>query len=330
MKLVVCVPQPESDAFFPPSTRAALEELASVEWREPSDVAAESDFAAVLGTADAVVTGWGFPRLDARRLALAPRLQLVMHSASSLRALVSEDFWRTGIPVSQAGAAMSSAVAELSLTFTLALLRRVHRLDNALRSGADWATARSVPRAQEIAGARIGVVGASRTGRRYVELCQALGAEIAIYDPYVEVGDPLAAAVTTLPELLAVSDVVAIHAPATDETHGLIGAEQLRLIRDGGLIVNTARPSILDLDALYVEVAAGRLDAALDVFDAEPLPVDDRWRALPNVLLTPHLGGATAQSRRRAGEIVVAEIRRHLAGEPLQYAVSQAESERMA
>lgn len=150
-----------------------------------------------------------------------------------------------------------------------------------------------------------------------------------VYDPYVAETDPLGPLCVALPELLASSDVVALHAPATEETRGLIGAAEIAAIRDGGLFVNTARPTIVDMDALYDAVASGRIDAALDVFDAEPLPGGDRWRALPNVLLTPHLAGATADSRRRAGRIVVDEVRRHLRGEPLVHALSRADLERM-
>lgn len=329
-RLHVCVAPPEVDAFFPAATRTDLAALGTVTWGTPQDVADPAAFAAVLGEVDVLVTAWGFPRLDAERLAAAPRLRLVAHAASSLRALTSDAFWAAGIPVTQAGAAMAPAVAELSLTFTLALLRRTHRLDHALRTGQDWAAARDVPRAREIAGARVGVVGASRTGRRYVELCRALGADVRVHDPYLPADDPLHAVATDLDTLVATSDVVAVHAPATAETHGLLDAARLAAIPDGGAVVNTARSSIVDDDALHAEVASGRLDAALDVFDEEPLPTTDRWRALPNVLLTPHLGGATADSRRRAGRIVVDEVRRHLAGLPLQHAVTREQAGRMA
>lgn len=255
-----------------------------------------------------LVTAWRFPRLDAARLALAPDLRFVMHAASSLHWLVSDDFWATGLPVSQAGAAMAPAVAELSLGFTLSLLRRTHRHDHALHSGQSWETAIGTERPREISGARIGVVGASRTGRRYIDMCRALGADVRVHDPYVRPDDPLATLTTGLRDLLATSDVVALHAPATPETHGMIGADEIAAMRDGTRFVNTSRPSLVDMDALFDAVASGRIDAALDVFDSEPLPVDDRWRGLPNVLLTPHIAGATADSRQRAGRIVVEEI----------------------
>ncbi|WP_020389267.1 hydroxyacid dehydrogenase [Kribbella catacumbae] len=328
-RLLVCVPAAETDAFFPPATQNALEKLGDVVRREPVDLLKPEAFQEALNGVEVLITGWGFPRLDGAHLALAPQLRFVMHSASSLRALISDAFWNSGIPVSQAGAAMAPAVAELSLTFTLSLLRRTHRLDHALRSGQGWQQARRIERARELGQARIGVIGASRTGRSYVAACQALGAEVQLYDPHLSPDDPLSSLSVTLPQLLATSDVVAVHAPATAETAGMIGAGEIAALPDGAAVVNTARSSILDMDAMFEAVASGRIDAALDVFDLEPLPEADRWRSLPNVLLTPHLAGATRESRWRAGWIVVDEIRRYLAGEPLQHAVSRADFERM-
>ncbi|MDI2033734.1 hydroxyacid dehydrogenase [Paenarthrobacter nitroguajacolicus] len=329
LKILLSVPEAEFDSFFPPSTLAALAELGHVTVVPPEALQSSKAFAEVAEDVEIAITAWGFPRLDATHLALAPKLRCVLHAASSVHFLVSEDFWEAGIPISQSGAAMAPAVAELSLTFTLALLRRVERLDHSLRSGRTWEDARMAPRAREISGACIGVVGASRTGRRYIEACTALGAEVRVYDPYLSADDPLARLSTSLEKLCAASDVVAVHAPQTPETRGLIGRDQLALLQDGTAFVNTARSTIVDMDALYAEVSSGRIDAALDVFDLEPLPIDDRWRSLPNALLTPHIAGATVDSRRRAGQIVVDELRRFLAGEPLEHAVTRTDLEKM-
>ncbi|MBT2896662.1 hydroxyacid dehydrogenase [Streptomyces sp. McG3] len=329
IRILLSVPAAEREAFFPPPTLHALAALGEVTECEPAALHDADRFRRALDGVHVLVTAWGFPRLDADRLRLAPDLRFVMHAASSIQWLVNDDFWATGLPVSQAGAAMAPAVAELSLGFTLSLLRRTHRHDHALRSGHNWATAAGTGRAREISGARIGVVGASRTGRHYIRMARALGAEVRVHDPYVPPGDPLAASTVGLRELMETSDVVAVHAPATPETHGMIGADEIAAMRDGTRFVNTARPSIVDMDALFDVVASGRIDAALDVFDHEPLPVDDRWRGLPNVLLTPHLAGATSDSRQRAGQIVVDEIRRHLAGEPLEHALTREDLARM-
>ncbi|WP_026555167.1 hydroxyacid dehydrogenase [Arthrobacter sp. 35W] len=328
-RILLSIPPAEVDAFFPPQTREALGALGDVVEVDPASLASLEAFGQATADARIIVTGWGFPRLTQAHLDLAPELAFVVHSASSIHGLVSDDFWASGLPISQSGAAMAPAVAEMSLTFTLSLLRRTQRLDHAMRSGASWADARTISRSREIAGARVGVIGASRTGRSYIAACQALGAEVRIYDPYLDPTDPLAAHAVGLQELLGTSEVVAVHAPETPETIGMLGAREIAAMADGTLFVNTARSTIVDMDALYEAVEAGRIDAALDVFDVEPLPEQDRWRSLPGALLTPHLGGATVESRRRGGQIVVDEIRRHLAGEPLQHSLTRVQLERM-
>lgn len=318
---VMCVAEPERSAFFPPEMMRRLKSLCDLRIVDREGLDEHDRFAAVMKDASVAITSWGFPAWTADRLAAAPRLGLVMHSGASVRFFATAALWESDVRVSQAGDAMAPAVAEISLAFTLALLRRLPSLDHALRTGASWDRARGARRGSEISGSTIGVVGASRTGRSYIEKCRALGADIRIYDPYLDAGDPLAAFAVPFEDLLAMSDAVALHAPSTPETAGMLGREQLALMRDDGLLVNTARSALVDMNALYDEAASGRIDVALDVYDIEPLPQQDRWRALPNVLLTPHLGGATAQSRRRAGEIVLSEIDRFLSGKPLVHEV---------
>lgn len=327
--ILLSVPPSELPVLFPARTRELLGELASdLRIISPAELHDRSVFAETMRDIDIAIVAWGFPRLDAERLASAPRLRLVMNAASSVRALVSEELWARRIPVSQAGDAMAPAVAELSLTMTLALLRRVGRMDHALRTGRDWETARAIPRAREISGARIGVVGASRTGRRYIDLVRALGAEVLVSDPYVPSDDPLHAAVTPLDELVERCDVIALHAPATAETTSLLNAERIAAMRPGTAVINTARASLVDDDALYAAAKAVTIDVALDVYDPEPVPTADRWRELPNAILTGHVGGATVQSRERAGLIAVDEVRRYVNAQPLAHEVTRADLER--
>lgn len=323
--LLVSISPAERAAFFPTSAEHALRSVATDIRVVAPDALATSD----LARTELAVVAWGFPRLDEEMLSRMPNLRLVVNAASSVRSLVSDAFWASGIPITQAGAAMSPAVAEMSLTLTLSLLRRAHRMDHALRSGRPWDDARTIDRAREISGAVVGVIGASRTGREYIRMCRALGAEVRVYDPYLPPDDELAAAAVDLDVVLSDSDVVAIHAPATAETAGMIGEAELAMMRDGAAFVNTARSSLIDMDALFHHVSSGRIDAALDVFDAEPLPTDDRWRALDNVLLTAHVSGATAESRARAGAIVADEITRFLAGQELRHHVTRESLERM-
>lgn len=321
----VAINEPERSRFFPPETLGQLEQLGEVRIVDEVKRTDVARYAAELTDTDVVVTAWDCPPLTSSVLASAPRLMLMVNAASSVKKLVTPESWRRGVRVTQAGDAMAPAVAEAALTLSLALLRRVHRYDHWLRTGKPWTESIHDVFGREINGSVVGVVGASRVGRAYISMAQALGARVLVYDPYLTDADADALDVTRmgLPDLMQSSNIVSLHAPLTAETEQMIGRQELRSLRDGAGLVNTARPRLVELDALYTEVASGRIDAALDVHELEPLPEMNRWRQLPNALLTPHLGGKTIQSRRRAGQIVIDEIRRLLAGEPLHHEISE-------
>nr|WP_236719206.1 hydroxyacid dehydrogenase [Wenjunlia vitaminophila] len=279
--------------------------------------------AAALPGARVLITSWGAPRIDADLLAAADQLTLIAHTGSAVAPYVTEDVFRRGVTVTQAGDAMARSVAEVALAFTLTLLHRIHRFDHALHAGADWDAATDAPPRHEISGATIGVIGASRTGRAYIDLVRALGADVTVTDPYLtpERASRLGARLLPLDDLLRRSRIVAVHAPATPDTHHLLDARRLALLPDGAGLVNTARSWLVDERALLAELGTGRIDAAIDVFDQEPLPTDHPLRTLRNVLLTPHQAAATTECRQRLGETATADVLRHLGGEQPLHAV---------
>jgi phosphoglycerate dehydrogenase-like enzyme len=308
LRVLVSVPPGLRRQFFPdPGPLLSLGEVRLLDGHR--------ELAEALPGTEVLVTGWGTPPLTAGLLDRAPELRLVAHTGASVKPLVTDELWARGIQVTQAGAGMARSVAEVATAFTLALLHRTHRFDRALRGGSSWAAAERAPQRHEILGCPIGVIGASRTGRAYIDLARALGADVRVADPFFEDA-------VELDELLATSRVVTVHAPALPETRHLLGPRELALMPDGAGLVNTARSWLVDEAALLAELRTGRLDAALDVFDEEPLPVDHPFRALPNVLLTPHQAAGTAEGRRRQGDIVVAEIERLTVGRPLEHAVT--------
>ncbi|MGW2658414.1 hydroxyacid dehydrogenase [Streptomyces sp. NPDC001478] len=321
-RVVVAVPPGLRGQFFTDAVWRELERAARlVVVDDHRDRAA---VAAALPGARALITAWGAPKVDAALLDAGDRLELVAHTGSAVAPYVTEDVFRRGVRVTQAGDEMARPVAEVALAFTLALLHRVHRFDHALRSGLDWAAASEAPPRHEIHGSEIGVIGASRTGRAYIALVRAMGARVSVTDPFLSEADAreLGVASVTLETLLTHSRIVAVHAPVTEETHRMLGARQLALMPDGAGLVNTARSWLVDEDALLAELASGRLDAAIDVFDAEPLPVDHPFRSLPNVLLTPHQAAGSVECRQRLGTSAVDEVLRLLSGRPPAHAVT--------
>lgn len=271
----------------------------------------------VLVDADVLITGWNCPRLTAAVLDLAPRLRAVVHAAGSVKSLVSEALWERGVIVSSAADANAGPV----VAFTLAAITFAAK--GVLPAAAGYA--RGWPPFAERTGAdgrTVGVIGASRIGRRVVTALAAsdAGHRVLLTDPYVTAADAeaLGAELVTLPELCRRSGIVSVHAPELPETRGLLSAEMLKLIPDGGVVINTARGSLVDTQALARECGTGRLDAFLDVTDPEPLPPGHPLLALPNVLVTPHLAGAQGSEVRRLGEYAVAEVERLVRGEELR------------
>ncbi|WP_184736622.1 hydroxyacid dehydrogenase [Streptomyces netropsis] len=283
-----------------------------------------------LAAADVLITGWGTPALTEGVLASAPRLRAVVHAAGSVRELVTSTVWHRGIVVSSAAEANAGPVAD----YTYAAI--VLAAKKAIPAAAAYAT-NPKPAFLDREGAdgrTVGVIGASRIGRRVLARLRASDAKfrILLYDPCVTAREAagLGVELSGLDELCRASSIVTVHAPLLPETHRLLDAERLALIPDGGTVVNTARGALVDTDALTRECLAGRLDAILDVTQPEPLPVGHPLRKLPNVLLTPHIAGAQGSEVRRLGAYAVEEIGRLVRGEPLRGRVREEELSRLA
>jgi D-3-phosphoglycerate dehydrogenase len=219
-----------------------------------------------------------------------------------------------GIRVTRTLGATTTSVAELTVGLMLAAARGIPSLDRSVRAGS-W----SRPTALELAGRTLGLVGIGRIGQEVAVLARALGMEVIGHDP---VAVPSDVSMVTFDELVARSDVISIHAPLTEATRHLFGAEVLGRMRPSSILVNTARGGIVDEDALAVALTQGPLHAAaLDSFEREPLDATSPLRDLANVILTPHCGASTVEAVERAGVLAVEELRRGLEGAPLLFEV---------
>ncbi|MEX3105611.1 hydroxyacid dehydrogenase [Streptomyces sp. V2] len=287
--------------------------------------------ASALAEAEFLITGWGCPHLGAEALAAAPKLRAVLHAAGSVRSLVGDALWARGVSVSSAVTANAVPVAEYTLAMILLAgkdffsLRETYRRTHAQPTPAETAPIGNL-------GRRVGVIGASRVGRRLLELLRPFDFEVLLHDPYVDSGEAekLGARLMSLEELLTRSDIVSLHAPDIPETHHMLDRARLSLIPDGGVLINTSRGALVDHAALTDEVVAGRLTAILDVTEPEPLPAGSPLYTLPNVILTPHIAGSLGNELRRLGEIVVTEVERLTEGLPPAHEVRHADLARSA
>jgi D-3-phosphoglycerate dehydrogenase / 2-oxoglutarate reductase len=219
-----------------------------------------------------------------------------------------------GIPVLHAPGRNADGVAELTLALLLAVTRRLLPADRDVRRG-DVFKDGTIPyqrfRAWELSGRTVGLVGLGAVGRAARWRFEALAMEVVSFDPYSP-----EATHGSLDELLAEADVVSVHAPPTPETLAMFGAAQFEQMREGAVYLNTARAALHDLDALTAALTSGKLSGAgLDHFEGELLPTDHPLTAMDNVVLTPHIGGATHDTEAHHTQLIASDLQRLLAGE---------------
>ena len=215
-----------------------------------------------------------------------------------------------GIPVFNAPFANSRSVAELTMCEIVALLRGLLPKSMAMHAGV-WD--KSADGSREVRGKTLGIVGYGHVGSQVSVLAEALSMRVIFHDivPKLPLGNSRAC--RSLDELLRESDVVTLHVPATPATRGLIDEARLSIMRRGAMLINNARGSIVDLDALAEAVRDGRIaGAALDVFPQEPgssgQPFESQVRGLPNVILTPHIGGSTLEAQESIAKEVAGKL----------------------
>jgi glyoxylate reductase len=214
---------------------------------------------------------------------------------------------RRGVLVANTPDVLTEATAELAVALMLALSRRLCEGDRFLRSGERWEWAPTFMLGSTLRGQTLGIVGLGRIGSEVARLGRELGMRVV----YTARGGQRPAPYEWLPlaELLERSDVVSLHCPLLPETHHLIGWEELRAMRPGASLVNTARGPIVDEEALVEALAGGEIaGAALDVFEREP-EVHKGLLGLDNVVLTPHLGSATHETRTAMGMLCVSALK---------------------
>ncbi len=228
------------------------------------------------------------------------------------------------IPVFFAPARNAEAVAELTVGFMLSTIRRIHEVNHELRSGrlrfeggGDFMAAYHTYMGIELEGKTVGIVGFGAIGQRVARILRGFGCRVLAYDPYAPPAafEAVGAEPTELDPLLRECDLLTVHCPETVETTGLIHAERVRSLKKGVYVMNLARARILDEEALYEGLVAGRIAAAgLDVLTQEPVQPENRFAKLPNVCLLPHYGGNTRETVRRQSEMMVEAIEDYLAG----------------
>lgn len=251
----------------------------------------EQTVVAMVAEKDPVAIIVRYGKIGARVMDAAPSLKVISKHGSGIDVIDQNAAAERGIAVKAAVGANAAAVAEHAWALILACAKAVPQLNDRMRAGHwDKATHKSV----ELNGRTLGIVGLGEIGRRAALVGVALGMRVVAFDPYAKSVPDGVTRVDNLSQLYRESDVVSLHCPLTDDNRGMINRETLAQFKDGAMLVNTARGGLIDEPALAEALASGKLRAAgLDSFAVEPMPVPHPFQQIPNLILSPHIGGVS-------------------------------------
>lgn len=260
----------------------------------------------------------------------APLTQRILHLSPDLRLFVVcrggpvnvnvKAATEQGVTIAYTPGRNAAATAEHTIAMILCAIRGVAPADAALREGKwkgdyTWQTA-----GFELEAATVGLVGYGAIGHLVARALQGFGAKVLVYDPFAKISMDENVEQVSLEDLLARSNILSLHARDTPQSRGMIGRRQIAQLQRGSVVVNCARGSLLDYDALAEALGSGHLfAAAADVFPQEPIPRDSPLLSLKNFVMTPHIAGGTRQAAEKAATIAAEEVARYISGKPLRF-----------
>lgn len=312
---------------LPEPAVALLREAAEVRIDEREAAIPREDLLELVAGSDAVLTLLG-DRVDEELLdAAGPQLRCVANVAVGYDNVDVEAAERRGVVVTNTPGVLDDATADLTMALILAATRRITEGDRLVRSGREWNWGMGFMLGSSLQGRLLGIVGLGGIGKWVAQRARAFGMEIAYHQrnpAQAEVEAALGAKQMPLERLLAEADVISLHCPLTPETHHLIGAAELEAMKPSAVLINAARGPIVHEAALAEALAEGKIAAAgLDVYEHEPL-VEPRLLELDNVVLSPHLGSATVETRTAMAELAARNAISVLSGQgPLTPVTSQ-------
>ena len=252
-------------------------------------------------------------------------LKMIIRWGAGFDSVDIEAAGKNGVVVANTPGANAPAVSELAVMLMLAVGRHLIDHMDSLRKGV-WSKNTYINQSYTLNRKLVGIIGAGNIGRQTAKKAQAFGAEVQYYDPFrlsPEREQELGLRYVPLETLLKTSDVISLHVPLTDSNRHMIGAEEISQMKDGAILVNTARGGLVDDQALAEAVRSGKLEGAgLDVVENEPLKEDDSLLTTPGIVVTPHVGGGTADIGDEILPMLAKEIERVINGQMPEHAVN--------
>lgn len=329
MEILITIPQGViKDSFITPQALHKLEELGTVLCNPTDNQLTSKKLSEMIKDIDVLITGWGTAKIDEIILANADKLKIIAHTGGTVGNLVDECVYQKGIKVLSGNNIYAKSVAEGCLCYIISSLRQIERYVNIVREGG-WRE--DAFENKGLIGKKVGLVGFGAIAKYLVEMLHLFDTKTMVYSTYLSAEEAQAhgVAIASLDEIFETCDVISLHSSLTPKTQGMIGKELLSKIKQGALLVNTARGELIDEQELINQLKTGRFSAVLDVFTEEPLAYDNPLRTFPNVLPVPHMGGPTIDMRENVVISLSEDIRRFMNGEKMLNEITAAHSNRM-
>lgn len=287
----------------------------------------------LLKDAQVIFSGWRAPVMDETFLQACPNLEVFFYGAGSVKSIVTNSFWRRSIVLTNARAANAVAVAEFTLSQILFGLKHGWRMVRQVRRAKGWTQEMRQITVPGNYGTTVGLISLGAVARRVLEKLKQFDHMRLVYDPHASEEEVrrLGAEPCSLDELFKISDFVSLHTPSLEDTAGMIRGYHFDSMKAGATFLNTARGAVVN-EPEMIEVLKHRADltAILDVTKPGPPVPDSPLYEMENVVLTPHIAGVYQDECRRMGELIIEELRRYVANEPLQWAVTKESLKGMA
>lgn len=314
MKIYVAMPEGHiRNTFFTTHSKAVLDALGEVSYNPYDRQLTAEELRDILPGIDILIGGWGCTAITEEVLSKADALKIVAYTGGTVSGFATDAVYERGIIVLSGNQVFAESVAESNICYMMAMLRQVPKYNDLMRLGG-WKEPDYY--SEGLMDKTVGIVGYGMTSKYLVKMLTPFHCEIKIYSGHLtqEEAAQYGATLVSLDEIFETCDIISIQSSRTAATFHLVGEVQLKKMKDGALLVNTARGNIIDEEALIRELETGRIRAALDVYCKEPPATDNKLRYLPNVLTMPHMAGPTIDRRQHVTMALAKDIQAFIDG----------------
>lgn len=329
-KITVLVNKEFRNRVFGEKYYDMLRKMGEVKVYDRDDFSDEAYYLDFVKGSTVIVTSWDSPKIGKEILDNCPDLKAVIHGAGSIKPIISDAFIERKIRITNSAVAIGEGVAESALGFAISACKGFYTLNDDTKNGLWQENIKTA--VKDFYDITVGVISGGYVGKHMVKLLKNFHVDVLMYDPILSEDQitQIGAKKVELNELMSRSDVVTVHAPAIPATENMLNKDNLCLMRDGAVLINTARGTIINEGDLIAELKKGRIFACIDVTNPEPPARDNELRALKNVVLTPHIAGTATNGLKRVALHVCEEIERLLKGEQMRTEVNLADLSKLA